>query len=402
MLAVRKCYRRSKDKGGQTLLLFVFFLAVLILFIGLCIDVGFAYITKAQLSKSVDAAALAAMTSISQGTVTAQNLASATFVANYNGNSAKYRDTGAVAPNFLWSNSNLTVDVTAQTTINTYFLRILPNWKTMSVAASGQATRNKLVLALVLDRSGSMNGNGGSGTLAPAVSNFMDFFDDNNDRAAMVSFSYAATTPADVTMRQPFKTDIKNAANALVFDGWTCSDEGLTNALAQDNSVLDSNVVRIIVFFTDGMANTWNYTFACGNRNIAPDDTLYDPDTGALQNNGCSVPSPLTSITGGTVDPNSCTAMHNEAEARAERIAWLARNSGIVVYSIGLGNPGGAGECGFPVLNPDFLKDVANTSDSNTYDPNQPEGAYVIAANSGELDQAFRDIALKILLRLSR
>ena len=51
---------RPREKG-QTLLMFVFFMVVLIVFIGLGIDLGFAYITKAELSKGVDAAALAGM-----------------------------------------------------------------------------------------------------------------------------------------------------------------------------------------------------------------------------------------------------------------------------------------------------------------------------------------------------
>jgi hypothetical protein len=69
-----------------------------------------------------------------------------------------------------------------------------------------------------------------------------------------------------------------------------------------------------------------------------------------------------------------------------------------------MGSPGVQGECGgaFPVLNPEFLKDVANTPDSQTYDPTQPVGDYVIAADSGGLDEAFRHIATEILVRLSK
>ena len=45
-------------ESGQTLILFTLFIIVLILFVGLGIDLGFAYITRAQLSKAVDAACL--------------------------------------------------------------------------------------------------------------------------------------------------------------------------------------------------------------------------------------------------------------------------------------------------------------------------------------------------------
>jgi hypothetical protein len=96
--------------------------------------------------------------------------------------------------------------------------------------------------------------------------------------------------------------------------------------------------------------------------------------------------------------------MHVEAEVRAERIAWLARNQGIIVYAIGLGDPSESGECGgvFPVLNPDFLKNLANTPDSDTFNSNQPVGDYAIAETAGELDDVFQQIADKILTRLTQ
>src|SRR5271169_6140178 len=98
----------------------------------------------------------------------------------------------------------------------------------------------------------------------------------------MVSFSSAASV--DVSMQRPFRTLIENAADALVFNGFTCSDQGLTNALAQNNSVAippGQNVVKVIVFFTDGMANTFNANLNCGSRNIIySGPTLVDPTTG--------------------------------------------------------------------------------------------------------------------------
>ena len=114
-------------------------------------------------------------------------------------------------------------------------------------------------------------------------------------------------------------------------------------------------------------------------------------------------------ITAGTVSSGSCTEMHYEAQRRAVRIAHLAREQGIIVYAIGMGTPGATGECSgaFPVLNPDFLRDLANTGDGPNYDTttaNQVSyaGDYAIAANSSELDQVFQTIASKILLRLTK
>jgi hypothetical protein len=273
-----------------------------------------------------------------------------------------------------------------------------------------RANRSSLVMSLVLDRSGSMQVNGGSTALPPAVTDFIQNFDDMNDLAAMVSFASAAST--DVAMQHPFKTLIDNAANALVFNGCcvtTCSDQGLTNALAQNNSMTfapGQDVVKVIVFFTDGMANTFNYNFNCGPRNIDYNRNLYDPATGNVANSGCSIPGlissinpPTGNITPNAVDTTSCAAMHFEAENRAERIAWLARSQGNTIYCVGLGNPSGFGECNndFPILNPVFLKDVANTPDSATYDPNQRSGIFVTATDASQLQAVFQAIAQQLL-----
>src|ERR1700729_1101366 len=76
---------RRGNQDGQALVLFFLFSIVLILFVGLAIDMGFAYVTKAQLAKAVDAATLAAVSNYS-GTdkgAAANALAINTFYANY-------------------------------------------------------------------------------------------------------------------------------------------------------------------------------------------------------------------------------------------------------------------------------------------------------------------------------
>ncbi len=68
---------------GQVLVLFACFLTVLLLFVGLGVDLGFAYITQAQLAKAVDAAALAGMGNYYQGSATATTIADNTFTVNF-------------------------------------------------------------------------------------------------------------------------------------------------------------------------------------------------------------------------------------------------------------------------------------------------------------------------------
>jgi Flp pilus assembly protein TadG len=403
-----------RGEQGQTLLMFVLFIVVLFVFIGLGVDLGFAYITRSKLSKAVDSACLTGMRNLAQGQSAAGNAARAAFAANY-GISGRDVAPPTVTVTFGTVNKNIVIDVGATVSINTYFIRVLPLWKTLAVGSAAEATRADVIMTLVLDRSGSMQSNGGSTALPPAVTSFISNFDDVNDIAAMVSFAGAASV--DVPMQRPFKTQIENAANALVFNFNTCSDEGLTNALPQQNSVTISpgqDVIKVIVFFTDGMANTFNYNLNCGPRNMSYDGNLFDPNTGTYSSSGCTVPNPITSIDGSTLvntardgSQASCDSMHYEAQKRAETWADQARSQTNFIYCVGLGNPGGnnKGECNdgvFPILNPEFLKDVANTTDSQTYNKNQPVGDYAVAANAAQLQDAFDTIARKILLRLSK
>jgi Flp pilus assembly protein TadG len=402
--------RRLQQEHGQTLLLFILFMIVLFVFVGLGIDVGFAYITRAKLSKGVDAACLAGMRNISQGTTQAGLIASNAFVANY-GSSGRDKAPPALTINFGTVNGNIVLDVGATVTINTFFIRVLPAiggavWNELTVASNGEATRADLIMSLVLDVSLSMNGNGGISGLKTAVPNFVNQFDDNHDRCAMVTFSSGATTP--VPMTQPFKSVINTAVASLNGIHYTCSERGLTNGLAQNQNapiVAGENVIKVIVFFTDGLANTWYWPrFNCGPRDIAPDKSLYDPNRlDTPQSSGCTVPAAIAGLTGNVTTSDQCGDMYAEAEARAEAVADLARAQGNIVYAIGFGDPvNGPKECTHAPLNIAFLKNLANTPDSATYDKDQPSGDVAIGSNASDIDQLFQTIAAKILLRLSR
>ncbi|HUI05736.1 MAG TPA: pilus assembly protein TadG-related protein [Verrucomicrobiae bacterium] len=425
----------SKDTG-QTLIMFVLFMLTLVAFVGLGIDLGFAYITRARLSKAVDAACLAGIRSYSSTAVAqATDIAKSAFQANY-GTSGR----DAVSPYppkvlFDASGPNITLDVNATATINTFFIRVLPalfpggpSWQTLTVGSHAQATRPNLIMSIVLDRSGSMGpvdqgGDGGMDALKATVPVFINHFDDVLDRASMISFSYAATV--GFPMGRPFKDAITTAVNALTPVGWTASEQGLLKGWQQNESVTpqgDEKIVRVIVFFTDGLANTWQPSdlFKCGTimrtNNVGPDLSLYDPVTGAGVS-GCSFPSCLHSINPpygcvsttkncdqGSGHNNVASGMYNEAEARAEYWAQQARLQGNVVYAIGLGDPNGAKECGRSPINPVFLQTVANDPNGPNFvgDGSQPQGIALIANSADELPQIFEQIASAILARLTR
>jgi hypothetical protein len=262
----------------------------------------------------------------------------------------------------------------------------------------------QLVMTLVLDRSGSMRGppgQGGGAYLAPAVTDFISHFDDNTDRAAMVSF---ATMPSvNVPMGHPFKSVITSAVNNLVYAGATFAQGGLTNALVQNNSVPGGNVVKVVVFFTDGLANVIQVTLNCPPQtmwNVGGFDSgsfvgFFDPNTGNelcdLASGGspacCAGANGFTSAIDGTLKSFVRTNVTADGEYRTVQVANDMRAAGMYVYSIGLGSG----------VNVSFLQQVANDPNSPTFNPTQPVGLAVISSSPADLQVVFEQIASQIL-----
>jgi Flp pilus assembly protein TadG len=414
--------RNRNRERGQIVVLLAASMTVLLLFLAFAIDVGFVYDTKAKLSKAVDAACLTAMKNLAQGQTAAGSLAVNSFNGNYEVSSL---DANPPVVNVVFATDaygQTLVNVSATATIRTIFMRILPQFATLSVSNSAQATRGKLVMSLVLDRSGSMSSNGGSTALPPAVTTFINYFDDNSDEVAMVSFASNATV--DVAIDYQFITPITNAVNALKskFSGGTFGPGGLSLGKAQNDSIVaqpGQNVIKVVVYFTDGYANTIQDNLSCsgiatlynfGGYDSGSSVAVFDTSSGntIATYNGISSWSPsttclknvshFTSAIDGQSKQLNRTNVTADAKYRAAQTATAARAEGMIVYSIGLGNN----------VDQSFLQQIANDPASLSYDPNQPVGEAVFAPNcpssecSAELQQVFQTIAAKILLRLTQ
>ncbi len=411
------------DDRGQTLVLFALVLSSLILALGLAVDIGFAYVTKAMLSKAVDGACLTAMRNLSQGEDTARSLGTNTFNANYRSTSLD-ASPPAVSINFSTdANGQKFVTVNATATIKTQFMALLPIYQTLPVSDSAQATRGKLVMSLVLDRSGSMQTNGGATALPPAVGTFVSYFDNSTDEVAMVSFASNATV--DVPIGTNFISPITNAANALSghFTGGTFGLGGMTLAKSQIESVPvdpNQNVVKVAVYFTDGYVNVIQDTFSCSGVNTLYNYGGYDsgntvgffnPTTGnslATYTSSSHSWSPsnfclknlagFTSAVDGTTKPFTRINVTGDARYRALLTANAMRAEGVYIYSIGLGSS----------VDTAFLEQIANDPASSSYNSSQPAGMAVYATHcpssqcSQELQQVFQTIAAQILLRLTQ
>jgi Flp pilus assembly protein TadG len=414
---------RSRTRGlrGQTLLMFVFVVLALFFFVGLALDLGFAYVTHAQLSKAVDAAALMGVRNLYQGEDTATAVARATFFTNY-GTSGRDKATPKVDLGWTDTSTNITISISASSVINTFFLRVLPNWKTMTIKTKAEAVRSKVALMLVLDRSGSMGrsvadgGSDGGKALPDAVSAFITYMVDSLDDVGMTSFGTLATL--DVPIGHPFRNKINAAAKAMRFpiDQWTYADGGLQIALSQILSnwpaIKDDSIQKVVLFFTDGFANTsltnvsgWSATPIL----IAQDDPIHcpsgvceidfcDPSNGICREyrdaNLCGYNYSFTSIDGNT--KLICTTNKNvwiEGQLRSLSTANLIRQKNITIYSLGLGVE--------PNINKQFLQELANETNSPTYNPAQPVGAALFAPTPAEMKEVFEAIAERINLRLA-
>ena len=415
--------KNRKNEHGQIFVILALVIPLLLIFTAFSVDFGMAYITKTTLGKAVDAAALAAMKNLSAGQTTAAKDATAVFNANYQ--SIPGLGT-AVVPTMAnhgisWgadSYGNTTVSITATATINTYFLGVMDlvtggtAYKTLTVGANATAIRNPLVMSLVLDRSGSMNNNGGATALPQAVTDFIAEFDEGVDNVAEISFS--SVDSVDVPMTTSFQTLIDNefpahgaAFGGQGFGGGTFAQAGLQDGFVQILSKpIQPNIIRVAVFFTDGWANVdglpnpatittatassphdvlnctggnpptkakpasntiINYGGCAPLENAAGwcgtsgDNTMYymDPTTGntASCTNGTGTPPALTfnalatSLSGSTT-PLTQNNVAIDATWRTEQLAETMRNSTneITIYTIGLGNK----------INAAYLQSLAN------------------------------------------
>ena len=236
-------------------------LTCLLLFTGVAVDSGRAYVVKAQLTKAVDGAALAAARNLNSGNPRdeAAKIYRANFPVGYMGTTSS---TDPAEAGFFTSvvdeatGINI-VTVTATAILPTTFMK-LGNFDTVTVSSSGEATRRMVDLSLVLDVSSSIGP--AWAAVRDAARTFISAFDGAHDRLALLTFSNGARVIDAMPSARGFDKprDRFMTCPDVLPGGSTNMVEGLYRAWDEVRSVPlgSQSGLRIIVLFTDGASNS--------------------------------------------------------------------------------------------------------------------------------------------------
>ncbi len=327
--------QNSRESGFATIfwLGILSLVFVLIPMTGLVVDVGFIYAVRSKMQSAVDGAALGAARALSIGqslasqTTSAQSNAvswfNANFPSSYFGIASVNMSTSNVSVYADTNNAQLRhVQVSATAQVNTFFMR----WfgvNTVTVGATGNASRRTVVAMLVLDRSGSMCQSGSSNSqpcdksdtslpcaaMIGAAKQFTGQFAQNSDYIGLISFSdnvYVHSLPT-----QSFQTTLgysnsggsaNGALDNIVCTGGTSTAEGVSMAYQALQQMNLPGALNVIVLETDGLPNTLVMSFydsANSTTALASNSSCKDGNSKTLTQGGFNTAAAIPSWAGG-------------------------------------------------------------------------------------------------------
>jgi Mg-chelatase subunit ChlD len=278
---------KFRDQRGAFLVIFALVLLVLLGFTALGIEAGRWYLVRAELSKSVDAAALVAAKNIADPHYDSKKLAEEFGYENFYAGYLGSPDSGSGTVRFTASSIDsdtfqVTGNVDATATLSKVFgMNRVP---IVAIAAAQEASKKKTEIMLVLDRTGSM-GNPGYKLrdLKRAATSFVENFRGTQDKDKMGLISFSTDVQVDVPLGIQFVDAIETKISALYASGGTNMEDALDQADGpsglKDQSGLaqGDKAQQNVIFFSDGMPTAFRYTFMTADRvydsvatNVAP------------------------------------------------------------------------------------------------------------------------------------
>jgi len=395
---VARCCRRTSDERGAILVFVAVSLIGIIGFSGLAIDLGRGYVTKIRLSRAVDAAAIEAASNIRLGLTKAEETGRA--VAALNG-IVDGVDGISLSLSFA---TNLfgetTVTARASQSMTTTLSKILGQDE-LDLSTEAVAAVPPVDMVLVLDQSGSLEHQGVWDGLQTAANQFVRHFDDSIDQLGLVHFQIRAENAFEIDGL--FTTAITNAIDNMNSAGDTNTGEGLRLALKQMRSkVVRERSAKVVVFFTDGRPTAFRDEINGQDRVIAVPMRITGRIRG-LFDDPESLPMPDPAW------PDDCAAAADcfgwteatvREEARQKGLHWAdkIRSDGIVLYTIGLGNPSAADPIEMPDIG--YLELLANVG--GIADGDQPRGRSYFAPSAAQLQDVFEQVARDLMVRLAK
>lgn len=266
-----------RQRRGAIVVLVVMLMVVFLMMAAFTIDVGYMQLTKTQLRTAADAAARAGSGALSRGEDEATAVAAAQAAAARNfvaGEPLQLKPSEIAFGTVAFSDSGQSQFVPGQEPFNA--MRVDANRRSDSVSGpvglffgrtfgithfepeqTAVAARLDRDIALVLDRSGSMNSNGRWQALSRALQVFLKELDNTPqvEQVSLVSYSSAAT------LDQVLTTDlsaIQTAFTGLSPGGTTAIGDGLLQGSdsLEDASLARPYAVKTIIVMTDGNQNT--------------------------------------------------------------------------------------------------------------------------------------------------
>jgi Flp pilus assembly protein TadG len=291
--------RALSDEQGQAIVFVALMLVILIAVVGIVVDVGMAFRTQRQLQAAADAAALAGAQKLPDPT-----LASQTALTYGTGSGGNNKISGVTVAEAVATACNTTipgcrpvntVSVSENATIPTFFSKIVGfdafHVKVKATACSPCGSK-PVDIMLVLDRTGSMcqDSAGRSDPSCADLNNaktgirtFLSYFDPKQAHIGLAVLPPATSVTAKCTQPQSTNYNSTSAAYLLVplssdfrnTNGTLNTSSNLVSTLAcvQGNGTTSyansieaaqaelvahgrPNVPHVIVFFSDGAANT--------------------------------------------------------------------------------------------------------------------------------------------------
>lgn len=293
-------------RKGVALMITAICLVLMVPVMGLAIDATILYGIRAKLTTASDAAALSAARSLAVGSTLAAQTANATATATnfFNANFPDgYFSTTGKTVNVTIAESVLkvrSVTINSEVKAPSLFMRFLSSSLT-TIRATARAERRDTNVVMVLDRSGSMDGNGGCPAMKAAAAAFAMKFANNRDRVGMVTFG--SDNRVDFALQNP-PGDFQNGAGgipalaaAINCDGGTGTASAMWRAYEELVRINEPGALNVVMLMTDGQPNTLNLNLS------APIDAF---GYNAIRwNLPLPAPQKYTTPAGGAFDPAS-------------------------------------------------------------------------------------------------